>query len=320
MHYLPCGIVTEAMAVRIASMSQPTQAEINKLIEQLRAITNVGHVRTIVDAEQQYAAEATNQFQGLVAVSNAFRSFIGDTVVLLNGPWASHASSVPFLHTWLMLRLTQNFQWLCAAEQQALVGYPWPAFSEVRNIFDSAIVSAAVIQGFASMDDADGTTPGKPIDPAEIRRKRVATERIVNDKMTGANSGLSPETLDLLKIIDRMFDWETHGQRHSAAQQLGWLQRKGPLRFVPQFEEMFFAPFLNRYLETAWMVHRLVPLMRPHTAALSAEWTDKWNIINVFLQTCVGSLVSRTGRPVGRGIVELVTTKFPFDANSTLSS
>jgi hypothetical protein len=307
-----------AKAARIVAMNEPTQAEIDKLHEQLRAIINVGHVQAIVNAEQQFAAEATNQFHGLIAASDAFRSFVGDTLALLNGPWLGHASSVPFLHTWLLLRLSQNFQWLRAAEQQALGGYHWPAFSEVRNIFDSAIMSAAVIQGFASMDDADGTTPGKPIDPAEIRRKRVATERFINDKMTGANSGLSPETLDLLKIIDRMFDWETHGQRHSATQQVDWLQKRGPLRFIPRFDKASFSAFLNRYIETMWMVHRLVPFVRPHTASTPADWTDKWNVINGFLQTCIGSLVSRSDRPIGRGIVELVTTKFPFGANSTL--
>jgi hypothetical protein len=298
-------------------MSEPTQADDNP-IEQLRAITNVGRVQAIVDAEQQFAAQATNQFQGLITVSNSFRSFIGDTLVLLNGPWLTHVSSAPFLHTWLLLRLSQNFHWLCAAEQQALVGYHWPAFSEVRNIFDSAIVSAAVIQGFVSMDDADGATPGKTIDPAEIRRKRVVTERIINDKMTGAKSGLSPETLDMLKIVDRMFDWETHGQRHSATQQMDWLQRKGPLRFTPRFDKTSFSAFLNRYIETMWMVHRLVPLARPDTASTPADWTHKWNVINNFLQTCIGSLVSLSGRPIGRGMVELVTTKFPFDASSRL--
>jgi hypothetical protein len=129
----------------------------------------------------------------------------------------------------------------------------------VRNILDSAVVSSAVVQGIVSLQHAEGITPGVPVDPEVVKRKRVAAERVISSKMMGADSGLSPTTLAQLKKVDLMFDWETHGQRLSATQSMEWLKGTGPLHFLPRFDENAFAPFMNRYLETMGMVHRLFP-------------------------------------------------------------
>ncbi len=298
-------------------MRQLTKDEISEFMKRLAAITNNAHLQSIVAAEQRFAGQA-HRFKGMVAASDAFRSFVADTVAEANGPWGQFER--PVLHTWVLDRLAHNFHWLCAAEQQAFAGYPYPAFSEVRNIFDSAVITSAVIQGFSTHGDADGTTPGEPIDPDKVRKKRTAAERAINSRMTGASSGLTPATVEMLKDVDRMFDWETHGHRLSATQAADWLRGQGPLRFTPHFEENSFAPFMNRYLETLWMVHRLLPFTRPNTAPLSAEWQAKWTIINEFLHACVGTLVSHTGKPIGEAMEEFVVAKFPFDASSTLPS
>jgi hypothetical protein len=136
--------------------------------------------------------------------------------------------------------------------------------------------------------------------------------------MMGADSGLSLTTLAQLEKVDVLFDWETHGQRLSATQSMEWLKGTGPLHFLPRFEENAFAPFMNRYLETMWMVHRLFPFIRPRTAPLPDDWRDRWNIIDDALERCAFSLTAQFAKPIGQAVVEFVKTKFPFDATSSL--
>jgi hypothetical protein len=151
-----------------------------------------------------------------------------------------------------------------------------------------------------------------------VKRKRIAAERIISSKMMGADSGLSLTTLAQLGKVDVLFDWETRGQRLSATQSMEWLKGIGPLHFLPRFEENAFAPFMNRYLETMWMVHRLFPFIRPHTGPLPDDWRDRWNIIDDALERCAFSLTAQFAKPIGQAVVDFVKTKFPFDATSSL--
>jgi hypothetical protein len=298
-------------------MGTPSKFDVAKFIERLQAITSAANVNSINLAERDFVAKAA-RFNGLVTISNAFRSFVIDTIDTLNDVWGPHVASAPPSYIWLLPRLAQGFHWLCGAEQQAFAGYPYPAFAQVRNIFDSAVVTSAIAQGWVSFHDADGLTPGVPFDPAAIKKKRKKVEHLIFERMTGAASGLSATTLHELAIVDEMFDWEVHGQRVSATQSMPWLNRQAPLAFVPQFEEGAFAPFMNRYLETMWMVHRLVPLARPYAAPVPSEWRDKWIVLDESLQTNAFSLTAQFSKPIGQAIVDFVTAKFPFDANSTL--
>jgi hypothetical protein len=299
------------------NMGTPSKLDVAKFIERLQAITLAANVNSINLAERDFVAKAAT-FHGLVTISNAFRSFVIETIDTLNDIWGPHASRAPPSHTWLLPRLAQGFHWLCGAEQQAFAGYPYPAFAQVRNIFDSAVVTSAVAQGWVSSQDADGLTPGEPFDPAAAKKKRKKVEYLIFKRMTGAASGLSATTLHELAMVGEMFDWEVHGQRMSATRSLLWLKGQAPLAFLPQFDEGSFTPFMNRYLETMWMVHRLVPLARPYTAPVPSEWRDKWIVLDESLKTNTFSLTAQFSKPIGQAIVDFVTAKFPFDTNSTL--
>ena len=300
--------------------NEPT---IEDMLKQLRAITSISNINSITLAEQNFIGSAS-KFKGLVTISNAFRSVFIDAVDILNGTSAQHATDASLsqrwhlTHTWLLPRLAQNFRWLCGAEQQAFAGYPYPAFAQVRNIFDSAIITSAVAQGFASFEDAEGIIVGVPFDAQKTKNKRKATERIIDRKMTGADSGLSSTTMSQLNKVDELFDLETHGQRLSAVESMAWMKRQEPLRILPHYDDTSFAPFMNRYVETIWMVHRLLPLMRPPSAPSSDPWNSSWCVLDKSLQRCAFALTAQFGKPIGSAIVEFVTTKFPFNARSTL--
>lgn len=306
-------------------MAAPTDTDIAKFISRLEAITIAANVNSITIAEHEFVGEA-KKFHGLLTVSNAFRSFFIETVDLLNESWGPHIKAIQLpadwhaQHTWLLPRLAFNFRWLCGAEQQAFAGYPYPAFAQVRNIFDSAVITSAVLQGFATFQEAEGLQPGGPFDADVAHKRRMATEKTIFSKMTGKASGLSDATLRELVAVDRMFDLETHGQRLSGTESMNWLQRQAPLHFLPKYDDTSFAPFMNRYLETMWLVHRLLPHIRPPGALVPSDWSHKWTVLNESLRTCAFSLTAQFGKPIGQAIVEFVDAKFPFDASSTIKT
>jgi len=74
--------------------------------------------------------------------------------------------------------------------------------------------------------------------------------------------------------------------------------------------------FMNRFCEVGWMLHRIVPMLQPPDAALSAAWVDKWQILDESFEQAVHSLTEQCGKAIGAAIVELVKSKFPFAGKS----
>jgi hypothetical protein len=292
--------------------------DVAAFMKALKDITERAPLLAVAAAETEFHQHA-RRFEGYSAVSDAFRSFVLSTMDMLNGPWRAHAASVPPLHTWLLLRLTDNFHWLCGAEHQAAIGYPFPAFAQVRNIFDSVVVSAAVVQGIVSIEEAEGLDlNGTKNDQGRVTARRKIAEKKIISEMLGVNSGLSPSAMEQLEKLNRVFNLETHGHRLSTTRSMPWLRGQAPLPVLPRFVEDEFAPFMNRHLETMWMVHRLMPLARPHAAPLHQRLAECWEVLDTAMRQCAFALQVQFGKPVGQAIVDFVTMKFPFSPSNTL--
>ena len=284
----------------------------------LRGMTDVRNLRAIATAENEFYAKAV-QMYGYMALSKAFQSFVVETVEL-SSQWGGQGLRPSATYGWLLPRLVSGFQTACGAQRQALAGYPIPAFAQLRNVFDSAVVSSAVAQRFASYNEVEGVEDGVPFDPAQSLRGRKKAEFRIFAKMIGAESDLSASTREELGKLNIVFDAETHGQRMSATQAMGWMRGEGPLLFLPSYEVMGYALFLNRYCEVAWMLHRLMPFVRPEGGVIPDQWRDRWNTLdNGFRQTAV-SLSAEVGKPIGDAFVEFMDKKFPFEASSALAA
>jgi hypothetical protein len=85
---------------------------------------------------------------------------------------------------------------------------------------------------------------------------------------------------------------------------------------LPRFDAVQFAMFVNRYFEVCWMAHRLIPALQPSGVPLSQTWMDKWGVLDAALEMTVQALTVQHGNKIGAAIVELVKTKFPFNAQS----
>lgn len=279
--------------------------------------TPYGRVHLLFVQERQYEQEVS-RYRGYLTLSDAFKCFFLETTELLNTVCRPQVTTpLSEFYGLFIARLTHGFQSLCGAERIAIQGYPYHAYTLLRNTFDNLILTAAALQNITDFYRIEGITPGEPLDIAAMKKLRKDTEFEVRRKMTGPASGLSQETRDELAQWDALFDFEVHGARLSLAGAQGWLKGQEPLPVLPHFVEKQFAGFLNRYCEVAWMAHRLTPAIQPPNAPLSEGWKEKWRILDESFEITDYALTQQLGKAIGTAIVELVNSKFPFAENTS---
>jgi hypothetical protein len=205
---------------------------------------------------------------------------------------------------------------LRAARITAHNGYPLEGFTLLRNILDDCVLTSAAMQGLTDFEELAGIKPGENFDPKQSRKNRIAVERRVRSQMDGEKSGLSLEVREHLAAIDQMYDLQTHGARLTSAYNLGWLKGSSPLSITPIFREEVAALFMNRFIETAWMCHRLVPFIQLPGFSLSSEWAAKWRLIDESFNHLVMSLFRDLKKPYFEAVCKFVSVKFPFNAGS----
>ncbi len=275
-----------------------------------------GRVQALFEAEAAYG-ESAAQFKGYLALSDAFKALFLETTELLNSVcWPQKKTPLSAEYVLFLPRLTLSFQLLCGAERAALKGYPYLGYTALRNIFDSLVLVSAALQKFTDFYSIEGLDPTQPFDVSTYKKLRRKTELTVSQLMTGAKSGLTPETIVELAQWDALFDHETHGARLSLAGAMGWMKGTEPLGVLPKFDSASFAMFMNRYCEIAWMAHRLLPLTQTADALLPTGWGEKWRVVDDSFERTVFALKAQLGKRIGGALTEFVKTKFPFKASS----
>ncbi|MCU7810937.1 MAG: hypothetical protein KZQ77_06835 [Candidatus Thiodiazotropha sp. (ex Notomyrtea botanica)] len=276
----------------------------------------VAHI-CIFDAED-HCTQACKEYKGYLALSDSFKCVFLETVELINTecrPKITNQLSESYVL--FVPRLVHGFQSLCGAEMLATKGYPYHAYTLLRNTFDTLVLVAAALQGITDFYSIEGIDPGEEFDPKASKRLRKDTEYEVRRQMTGSKSGLKQETIDELAQWDALFDAEVHGARLSLADTQGWMKGQAPLPVLPVFNERAFAMFMNRFCEIAWTICRLLPLVQPPEAPLNDTWKGKWQILDQSFASMVGSLTSELDKKIGAAIACFVGAKFPFNENSS---
>lgn len=295
-----------------------TPAEFQARLEKVSVSDNMvyGRLRLIDEAEAKHET-AIQQFRGYQALTSAFKCFVLETFELINTHCRPQIKEpLSDQYPLFVPRLTNAFQTLCGSEKTALSGYPYVGYTVLRNVFDNLILTSGVLQKLTDFYALEGVDPSQGLDIAGLKKKRKQIESKLREALTGKKSGLSEPTLKQLATWDALFDYETHGARLSLAGAMDWMQGRGGLPLVPKFNETEFSMFLNRFNEIAWMLHRLLPALQPPTAPMPGEWGDKWFVINESFEIAVVSLTKQFGKGIGEAMVELVKTKFPFDAKT----
>jgi len=270
----------------------------------------------LLDQERQYGMAVVTQLGGHVVLSDGFKCFFLESVELLNSECRPKVTDqLSEFYPIFVVRLVHGFQSLFAAERVAMSGYPYHAYTLLRNSFDNILLTSAAMQRMTDFYSIEGIDPLMPLDIKGLKKKRKEVEYQVRKKMVGSESNLSQSTIDALKKWDELFDYEVHGSRLSLADSQGWLKGIEPLPVLPTFKPKQFAIFANRFTEIGWMLCRLVPLLQPANAPMSETWKKKWQVIDTSFGIAVESL-SEVGKKIGTAMVEFVKAKFPFSENS----
>lgn len=296
-----------------------TPEEFQKRLEDISRYEGVdyGRVQLLFEEEAKYGV-ATTKFQGYMALSDAFKCLFLEAVELINVVCRPKVTQpLSEFYAFYMPRIVHAFQSVCGAERAALHGYPLLAYTALRNVYDHNVLSSAAAQKLTTFYAIEGLEPGQPFDPVKAKKLRKDTEFDVRRKLTGAQSGLTIQTIDELAKWDALFDFETHGARLSMTSAMGWIKGTETLAVLPRFVARDFAIFMNRFCEISWMIHRLLPLLQPPSAELSDEWQTKWAIVDDSFRIIVQALTDDTGKKIGAAMVEFVTSKFPFSAKTT---
>jgi hypothetical protein len=275
-----------------------------------------GRARMLFENEDKHS-QACLQYKDYLALSGAFKCLFLETVGLINNECLPKVTT-PFseFYASFVPRLAHSFKSLCGSEMLAIKGYPYHAYTLLRNTFDNLVLTSAALQGITDFYRIEGLEKGKKFDLKSLNKLRKKTEFEVRQKMTGARSGLNQTTLDELEKWDEAFDYEVHGARFSLSDSLLWMKGQEPLPVLPTFQERAFAMFMTRYCEVAWLVHRLLPLIQHSGAPLGYSWKEKWRIIDESFETMVNSLTNKFGKKIGTAFDDFVKQKFAFNEKS----
>jgi hypothetical protein len=95
-----------------------------------------GRAHLLFDEEEKYG-QAILQYNGYLALSDAFKCFFLETVELINIEVRPKIKSpLPDFYSLFVARLSHSFQSLCGAERVSIRGYPFHGYTLLRNVFD----------------------------------------------------------------------------------------------------------------------------------------------------------------------------------------
>lgn len=105
-----------------------------------------GRAHLLFDKEQEHA-QAVLQYKGYLALSDAFKCFFLEAIELLITECRPKiVSPLSEFYSLFLPRLTHGFQSLCGAERVAIRGYPYHAYTLLRNTFDNLALTSAALQ------------------------------------------------------------------------------------------------------------------------------------------------------------------------------
>lgn len=277
---------------------------------------NYGRVQLILGTQDAYSQEV-EQFSGHLALSDGFKAVFLEAVELMNS-YCRPRIKVPLSEYYpqFLPRLTNAFHTLCGAECSAIRGYPRPAFTMLRNVFDDAVLVSAALQDMTNFYKIEGVDPNGKFDPSSVKRARKDEEFKVRKLMTGSDSALSADVTSELAKLNELFDYEVHGGRLSLTDAMDFMKGVGPLQVLPRFAPNSFAIFMNRFNEVGWAIHRLLPAIQPPGVSMPREWADRWTLVDESFELAVRSLSDELGKKVGSAYAEFIRIKFPFNSAS----
>jgi len=272
---------------------------------------------TLIREEEARHLQKTLGYKGYWALSDGFKCFFLETTGLM-GSCVRPRITVPLSEYYALMvpRIVNSFRILCGAEHLAASGYPLPAFTILRNVFDQLVLTSAALQRLTDFYSIEGLDPTKQFDPKHAKKLRKDTEFSVRKKMTGVDSAISAPAIEDLRVMDTLFDSEVHGAQLSLTEATAWLKGTGSLRTVPEFSETWMSAYMNQANGCQWMLHRLLPNLLPPAISMPDTWLEKWRIIDDSFQVASNANAVQNGKRMWASFIEFIQFKFPFKETS----
>lgn len=298
-----------------------------------RLVATFGHggivgatLSPLVESEAAYGAWVADSFRGFMTLSEAFLVFHFETPELINrylaAPMTESKTGVTTAHAMSIVRHAVDFRTLRAARQLLFQGAPYQGLMLMRPVFDAALVRSAIVQGLTTIEAVEGLVgqqPGQTLDRKAVRGAKIKEEKRIDSIMLRSDSGLTETTQRELQEWEGLLHAEIHGGSLSSAAALGWLRGVAPLVFPPSPNEHDAAMIMNRWVEVAWLVHRLVPTLQHSQFRFPQDWRERWTVLDQSFEPMVQSLSTQLGKGIGNAMVEFVNAKFPFNADAFAS-
>ena len=200
-------------------------------------------------------------------------------------------------------------------------GYVLRAYAIQRSIKDQIWILCAAANKMASFGELFGWN-GMGVkwsqeDKDRVLKKRVQTEKIIQAKLSGEESGLSERARKELLHWERLFNWEAHRGLFSFLRASDQLinQKKCDLVLGPCQDDLSDGMFLNRSMELNWLTLRLLPFMRRSDTPLNEDWSDRWNLMEASFQFTFNGF-SELGKAIAPAFEALMNAKFKFNTGT----
>jgi hypothetical protein len=283
-----------------------------------------GHYLIDVMGQEQATGEAfVNKFHGHRVLTDSLIEFFAETLEAQRqwNLYKGWPKSEPEYPRCLLMYLTL-FRTVRATEILSVNGYAMPAYALQRSLTDQIFILWAAATKMATFDVLFGFPdyPSDPPPPADVQSKnRFKIEKAIRDKLIGKASGLSVESQTELLRWERLFNMEIHRGILSSMRMMDELMKGKGFKLGPATDDISESMFLNRSLETNWMLHRLLPYMRRKETANDEEWARKWQVLDDSFKFMMDGFVA-LGKKIGPAFVEVISTKFNFDPTLSFSA
>lgn len=126
------------------------------------------------ESESKHLQIMRSQNGEALMLFRAFQCHFLEVPELLKTMWTSTCSQIilPFYKRNFIPNLLSAFRQLCASELAATHGYPMPAYTILRNVFDQLILISAAMQGITDFYKIEGCQLKKQLTEKESKKLR----------------------------------------------------------------------------------------------------------------------------------------------------
>lgn len=274
-----------------------------------------GQLLEIIEMEKAFGEYYIGTFFGQTVLIDSFQGFYIESLqaalkwVSDNG-WPKDCQNYASV-LWFYVIIFRSFR---ACENLLTHGYPLDGYGLMRDLKDRAIFLSAIAHNITSFPSIHGFANMKTIDKQEwpkLKKARKLEERRVLGRMIRKDSGLPSEVIEQLSSWEAFFHEEVHGSMLSYTDGFDWMRGKESLLIGPVPKTLSMAVYMNRAVEIAWLLTRLLPFLQPVEKAFKPRWQEKLNILDDSFRVAVQGL-SEMGRKIADAFMLFIDVKFSF--------